>query len=279
MLKTDLIITMRFENNALYHCLWRTIERNECEEISNQCEQNCHNIAGSYNCSCNTGYTLNSDGHACDGTQRLTTPTVVADYNECMQISMSVIQLPPMTANTPASILLDLTHVNAILDLGWILMEELVQVSLTDSVDWSNQHDRWHQISLLFILFHTDINECIEGSLCEQECTNTAGSYNCSCSTGYILSNNGISCASKLLIVFFSWILTHCIPHCRHRWMQPWHWQLCPNLSWHTGLLLLQLSGWLHTWFKWNQLQRYISRYIMFTAYLNCWFVYYAVCS
>ncbi len=119
-LKTDLIIIMRFDNNALYHCLWRTIllERNECDEISNQCEQNCHNIAGSYNCSCNTGYTLNSDGHACDGRQGLTTPPIVADYNDYMQMSMSVTQLPPMTANTPASILLGLTHVNAILDLG-----------------------------------------------------------------------------------------------------------------------------------------------------------------
>ena len=59
---------------------------------------------------------------------------------------------------------------------------------------------RYH---FFFILFHTDIDECIEGSLCEQECTNTAGSYNCSCYTGYILANNEISCTSKLLIVFF----------------------------------------------------------------------------
>ena len=31
------------------------------------CEQNCHNTVGSYTCSCNAGYTLNSDGHTCDG--------------------------------------------------------------------------------------------------------------------------------------------------------------------------------------------------------------------
>ena len=64
----------------------------------------------------------------------------------------------------------------------------------------------------LFILFHIDINECIEGSLCEQECTNTAGSYNCSCYAGYILSNNGISCASKLAAhCVILWILTYLI--------------------------------------------------------------------
>ena len=61
------------------------------------------------------------------------------------------------------------------------------------------------------ILLHTDIDECIEGSLCEQRCTNTAGSYICSCYTGYILANNRISCTSKLLIVFISLILTQCI--------------------------------------------------------------------
>ena len=76
---------MRFGNNILYHTICDIhTERNECDEISNQCEQNCHNTAGSYNCSCNTGYTLNSDGHACDGRQGLTTTAIVADYNDCI---------------------------------------------------------------------------------------------------------------------------------------------------------------------------------------------------
>ena len=109
---------MRFGNNIIIVCDIIIIERNECDEISNQCEQNCHNIAGSYNCSCNTGYTLNSDGHACDGRQGLTTPAIEAHYNDCIQISMSVIQLPPMTVNISVSTLLGLTRVSAILDIG-----------------------------------------------------------------------------------------------------------------------------------------------------------------
>ena len=108
---------MRFGNNIIICDI--IIERNECDEISNQCEQNCHNIAGSYNCSCNTGYTLNNDGHACDGRQGLTTPAaIVAHYNDCIQISMSAIQLPPMTVNISVSILLGLTRVSAIPDIG-----------------------------------------------------------------------------------------------------------------------------------------------------------------
>ena len=40
---------------------------NECMLGSDSCEHNCSNTVGSYTCSCNSGYTLNRDGHTCDG--------------------------------------------------------------------------------------------------------------------------------------------------------------------------------------------------------------------
>ena len=40
---------------------------NECDESTDSCQQNCHNTNGSYECSCNAGYTLNPDGFSCDG--------------------------------------------------------------------------------------------------------------------------------------------------------------------------------------------------------------------
>ena len=43
------------------------IDINECAQGTDLCEQDCHNVPGSYLCSCNSGYTLNSDGHTCDG--------------------------------------------------------------------------------------------------------------------------------------------------------------------------------------------------------------------
>lgn len=45
-----------------------------------------------------------------------------------------------------------------------------------------------------------DIDECAEGRhSCAQSCTNTVGSYECSCTTGYHLANddhrcNGMQC-------------------------------------------------------------------------------------
>ena len=44
-------------------------------------------------------------------------------------------------------------------------------------------------------LLHTDINECQQmNSTCDQLCTNTEGSFVCSCEEGYELQNDRKSC-------------------------------------------------------------------------------------
>ena len=45
--------------------LLRNVDINEC--IDSDCEQMCNNTVGSYTCSCNNGYSLNSDGRNCSG--------------------------------------------------------------------------------------------------------------------------------------------------------------------------------------------------------------------
>ena len=48
---------------------------------------------------------------------------------------------------------------------------------------------------LLYIIFETDIGECLLGiSDCNQTCINTVGSYYCQCKLGYTLSNDSHSC-------------------------------------------------------------------------------------
>lgn len=39
----------------------------ECMLGTDDCVQNCHDTPGSYNCSCNPGYSLNTDGFSCNG--------------------------------------------------------------------------------------------------------------------------------------------------------------------------------------------------------------------
>ena len=47
----------------------------------------------------------------------------------------------------------------------------------------------------MYTLFHPDINECIDGTHnCPHICTNTEGSFNCDCNTGFVLDSNGATC-------------------------------------------------------------------------------------
>ena len=51
-------------------------------------------------------------------------------------------------------------------------------------------------------VFNTDIDECSTNGglgLCQQNCTNTIGSYFCSCNSGYTLGDNQSSCIGKIL--------------------------------------------------------------------------------
>ena len=43
------------------------VDDNECEVNNGGCSQNCTNTPGSYECSCEEGYSLNFDGFNCSG--------------------------------------------------------------------------------------------------------------------------------------------------------------------------------------------------------------------
>ena len=47
--------------------LFKHSDINECLANNGGCHHDCHNSDGSYSCSCNDGYRLNSDGHTCEG--------------------------------------------------------------------------------------------------------------------------------------------------------------------------------------------------------------------
>ena len=41
--------------------------------------------------------------------------------------------------------------------------------------------------------YFIDVDECLQ-TPCDQNCTNTIGSFNCSCNNGYVLDEDGRSC-------------------------------------------------------------------------------------
>ena len=57
------------------------------------------------------------------------------------------------------------------------------------------KHDHCIYICLLGIYFVTDIDECAEfNGDCEHNCTNTIGSYYCTCDEDYSLDKDGHNC-------------------------------------------------------------------------------------
>ena len=57
-------------------------------------------------------------------------------------------------------------------------------------------------------VFYTDVNECDEGTdLCDSnaDCTNTIGSYECTCTVGY--SGNGNTCGKNARVLDIRCIL------------------------------------------------------------------------
>ena len=49
--------------------------------------------------------------------------------------------------------------------------------------------------------FLIDIDECLDDNGgCDQQCTNTDGSYDCSCDAGYSLGSNNKACNGKIII-------------------------------------------------------------------------------
>ena len=49
----------------LFDCVYTDVD--ECSSNNGGCVQVCTNTVGSFNCSCNGGYTLNADGASCSG--------------------------------------------------------------------------------------------------------------------------------------------------------------------------------------------------------------------
>ena len=65
------ICTMYMYRNKLsnIHCSYNIIllDINECDEGSHNCEHNCTNTVGSFECFCNSGYRLDGNRRNCSG--------------------------------------------------------------------------------------------------------------------------------------------------------------------------------------------------------------------
>ena len=124
-----LYISWRSITIILINCI---TDFDECSIDNGGCDHNCDNTIGSYECSCNNGYELASDGKKCQG------------------------------------------------------MKAIKYVELANDS-----------------YFYTDNNECNTGNgECDHICNNTIGSYKCSCTNGFYLDSNGVSCKGLVIILY-----------------------------------------------------------------------------
>lgn len=160
----------------------------ECGSHTDNCDINaeCTNTVGSYNCSCNVGYS--GDGASCLGIKDFAFSISIAcygylqpaDVDECA-LRLDNCDIEATCSNTQGSF------------------------SCTCNPGWSGSGTTcagmiFHIIFEAFSnSFFEDVDECADAiDDCDQEasCTNTPGSFTCACNDGFI--GDGRSCSSML---------------------------------------------------------------------------------
>ncbi len=76
-------------------------------------------------------------------------------------------------------------------------------VNYKDAIYYENSfYFRCNEMGCLSI-YVSDINECLNATLCGDTCDNTVGSYQCQCGAGYELTSDQHTCRSKSEICIF----------------------------------------------------------------------------
>lgn len=147
-IETDVCVCASgYEKNGGGAC----VDIKECDTANGGCAQNCIETEGSHSCSCNSGYTLNADGHACD------------DNDECIA--------NPCDDNG---------------DSGGACTNSTGSYDCSCSLNFEEKTGSCY-----------DIDECTAGSdNCADTiatCTNTPGGFTCACNSYY--AGDGTSCS------------------------------------------------------------------------------------
>ena len=155
---------------------------------TDNCDQLCGNSEGSFVCFCDVGY---SGGSSCTGKQSITimktsviNEFVDVDVNECQASNGGC---DHVCNNTVGSF-------QCSCNSGYILSADGFRCS-----GKGVNHFLLEPLQGCFcLLIYPDINECeVSNGGCDHICTNTAGSFQCSCNQGYGLGSDGSSCTGK----------------------------------------------------------------------------------
>ncbi|KAI8498003.1 hypothetical protein Bbelb_239470, partial [Branchiostoma belcheri] len=160
----------------------------ECQTSNGGCDRICLNVEGSYQCACDAGFRLTDNMHSCEDIDECSGPThgctqfctntvggfecSCKDYYTLTSDGKSCQAAQSCSNDTACTQLCAVINVTEVCDCvsGYTLAQDLQTCA--------------------------DIDECAANmnNSCDPvngACTNTPGSYNCSCQTGYQLERNG----------------------------------------------------------------------------------------
>uniref|UniRef100_A0ABM5GDB4 Hemicentin-1 n=1 Tax=Pogona vitticeps TaxID=103695 RepID=A0ABM5GDB4_9SAUR len=154
---------------------------NECEQVPIPCAYQCTNSPGSFKCICPPGQHLLGDGKSCAGLERF--PNYGTYYN-----SYSYVQSSPVRDNyRPQQYI---RHSSNLYSSYSEYRNSRVPISRTKRSVRKTCPEGFEARNNKCI----DIDECENGDVCQHECRNTLGSYQCFCPAGYRVMANGKTC-------------------------------------------------------------------------------------
>lgn len=177
---------------------------NECQLDNGGCEQLCNNLPGSYQCSCEQGLQIDTlTGNTCIDINECEQPEVAAQCEGgCENTHGSYRCIPAL--NTPED---GAEAANEVEEDAEIVETKYEAVENTEHVDEREDDQGIRRIAESGPICPAgyrgggensdncvDIDECAEGTSGCEHCTNTEGSYECTCPGGYDLAEDEHTC-------------------------------------------------------------------------------------
>ncbi|KAM4896067.1 hemicentin-1 [Sylvia borin] len=157
------------------------LDINECEQVPKPCALHCTNTPGSFKCFCLPGQQLLGDGKSCAGLERV--PNSGAYYS-----SYNYAQFSPGRDNQ------QLQHYYRHSSNLYSSFSEYRNSRIPSSRTRRNLRETCPEGYEARNARCVDIDECESRDMCQHECRNSLGSFQCVCPAGYRLMPNGKTC-------------------------------------------------------------------------------------
>lgn len=155
------------------------IDVNECQQSPSPCKYSCQNTAGSFICSCPSGYILNPDGVSCRDIDECSTGNHVCQH-ECINTEGSYRCACPDGYNQIGDKCQD---INECSDEVGLCPKPGKCINTLGSFRCVCPRGFKLDASKSFCL---DQDECLDDTRCTQSCQNLVGRFKCGCPDGYV---------------------------------------------------------------------------------------------